>query len=162
LSAEEAAESVDLAKRSPGYLLCAPHVILSPTYQAMWRHIHGGDIGQPLTARARYGWAGPRWGEWFYRPGGGALFDLGVYNVTTLTGLLNQSQGETRSATPLDECRFHRGFGLGPVKPVTAMTGVAIPKREVEGQRITVEAEDNAHVLGTQSQAAHLSHNPRR
>ena len=27
-------------------------------------------------------------GEWYYKTGGGPLFDLGVYNITTLTGLL--------------------------------------------------------------------------
>jgi predicted dehydrogenase len=51
------------------------------------------------------------------------LFDLGVYNVTSLTGF------------------------IGPAKRVTALTGVAIPERVIEGQRVEVEAEDNAHVL---------------
>lgn len=120
---EEAAGLVELARRSPGFLMCAPHIILSPTYQAIWQRLQQGDIGKVLSARALYGWSGPWWGEWFYRPGGGALFDLGVYNVTSLTGL------------------------LGPVKRVMAMTGVAIPERLVEGQMMRVEAEDNAHVL---------------
>lgn len=119
----EAAELVELARTSPGYLVPAPHVILSPTYQALWRHIKQGAIGKVHLARARYGWAGPWWGQWFYRPGGGSLFDLGVYNVVSLTGL------------------------LGPAKRVMAMTGVAIPERIVDGELIKVEAEDNAHVL---------------
>ncbi|HXF62666.1 MAG TPA: Gfo/Idh/MocA family oxidoreductase [Caldilineaceae bacterium] len=120
---EEAAEIVALAKQSPGYLVPAPHVILSPTYQAIWRHIHRGDIGKPYLARALYGWAGPNWGQWFYRQGGGALFDLGVYNVVSLTGL------------------------LGPAKRVSGFVGTAIPEREVEGEMMRVEADDNAHVL---------------
>jgi predicted dehydrogenase len=119
----EAAQLVELAKSSPRYLLPAPHVILSPTFQAIWRRVHRGDIGKVLSARALYGWSGPNWGAWFYRPGGGSLFDLGVYNVTSLTAL------------------------LGPVRRVTAMTGVAIPERVVEGEPMRVEAEDNAHVL---------------
>ena len=48
------------------------------TYQTMWQRLHRGDIGRVLLARALYGWAGPWWGRWFYREGGGALFDLGV------------------------------------------------------------------------------------
>ncbi|MCK6626214.1 MAG: Gfo/Idh/MocA family oxidoreductase [Anaerolineae bacterium] len=120
---DEAAQLVELAKRSSGYLMCAPHIILSPTYQTMSKRLRRGDIGRVLSARALYGWAGPWWGRWFYQPGGGSLFDLGVYNVTSLTGL------------------------LGPVKRVMAMTGVAIPERLVEGQMMRVEAEDNAHVL---------------
>jgi predicted dehydrogenase len=118
-----AAELVELARRSPGYLLPAPHVVLSPTYQAIWRRMQRGDIGQPLQARARYGWDGPWWGQWFYRPGGGSLFDLGVYNVVALTGL------------------------LGPARRVTAMTAVTRPERVVDGVPMRVEAEDNAHVL---------------
>ena len=120
---EQAAEIVELAKTSPGYLLPAPHVVLSDTYQAMWKRIHRGDVGKVYSARAFYGWAGPNWGQWFYKPGGGSLFDLGVYNVTSLTGL------------------------LGPAKRVTALAGVAIPERVVDGEMIKVEAVDNAHVL---------------
>lgn len=119
---EEAAQLMAVAGTSRGYLLCAPFVALSPTYQAIWRRIQQGDVGTVLSARARYGWAGPDWAPWFYRSGG-ALIDLGVYNVTTLTGL------------------------LGPARRVTAMSGVAIPEREINGERIQVEADDNAHVL---------------
>jgi predicted dehydrogenase len=119
----EAAQLVELAKKSPGYLVCAPHVILSPTFRIMWQRIKRGDIGKVLTARANYGHGGPSWGPWFYRRGGGAIFDLGVYNITSLTGF------------------------IGPAKRVMAMTGVAIPERVVDGQLMKVEAEDNAHIL---------------
>lgn len=123
VSLEEAARIVELAKNSQGYLVPAPHVILSPTYQAMWRHIRQGDIGRPLMARALYGWAGPSWGKWFYQPGGGSMFDLGVYNVVSLTGF------------------------LGPAKRVSGMVGTVIPERVVEGELMKVEADDTAHIL---------------
>lgn len=122
-SLAEAAELVSLAENSPGFLLPAPHVVLSPTYQTMWRHIQRGDIGKVLSARALYGWAGPNWGKWFYQPGGGSMFDLGVYNVVTLTGL------------------------IGPARRVTGFVGTAIPERVVEGDLMKVEADDNAHIL---------------
>ena len=120
---DDAKALVALARSSPGHLVCAPFTILSPTFQTMSRRIRAGDIGKPCSARARYGWAGPDWSEWFYKPGGGCLFDLGVYCLTSLTGL------------------------LGPAKRVMAMTGVAIPEREINGRTIRVEAEDNAQVL---------------
>jgi len=123
MSLEEAAEIVELAKTSPGYLVPAPHVVLSPTYQAMWQHIQRGDIGIPLTARGFYGWSGPSWGAWYYQPGGGSMFDLGVYNVSTLTGL------------------------LGPVQRITALSGIAIPNRVVDGHPLEVQTHDNAHLL---------------
>ncbi len=119
----EAAELVALAKVSKGHLVCAPHVTLSRTYQDMWRHIHAGDIGLPLTARGFYGWAGPDWDPFFYEPGGGPMYDLGVYNVTTLTGL------------------------LGPCKRVMAMTGIAIPERIVNNQKMQVQTDDNFQLL---------------
>ncbi|MCC6730139.1 MAG: Gfo/Idh/MocA family oxidoreductase [Chthonomonadales bacterium] len=122
-SLAEAAGLVELARTVPGLLICAPHTVVSPTFRAIAERLDAGDIGRVLTARARYGWAGPSWGKWFYQPGGGVLFDLGVYNLTTLTGW------------------------LGPARRVMAMTGVAIPERTVDGERIRVEAEDNAQVL---------------
>jgi len=120
---DEARALVALSHRSPGHLVCAPFTLLSPTFQAMAARIRNGDIGRPCLARARYGWSGPWWNEWFYRPGGGCLMDLGVYCLTSLTGL------------------------LGPARRVTAMTGVAIPEREIRGRPVRVEAEDNAQVL---------------
>ena len=120
---EEAAALVELARSAPGHLVCAPHVILSRTYQEIWRALKKGLVGKVHLARARYGWTGPWWGKWFYEAGGGALFDLGVYNVTSLTGW------------------------LGPVRRVTAMAGIAIPERVVDGERIRVETEDNFQIL---------------
>ena len=120
---DEAAELVRLSAESDKLLVCAPHVLLSPTYREMHRRLRDGEIGDVKLARALYGWSGPWWGEWFYQPGGGALFDLGVYNVTSLCGF------------------------LGSVKRVTALVGTAIKERPVNGQPMTVAADDNAHVL---------------
>jgi predicted dehydrogenase len=119
----EAAELVEVAKTSPGHLVCAPFVILSPTFQAMWRHLRDGDIGRPTLARGRYGWAGPDWGPWFYQAGGGPLFDLGVYNVTALAAL------------------------LGSVRRVSAFTGKVHKQRMVDGRMIDVETPDNFQIL---------------
>jgi predicted dehydrogenase len=122
-SLEQAAEIVRLSQTSPGLLVCAPHIVLSPTFRAIHAAVREGEIGRLLSGRARYGWAGPDWNEWFYQPGGGSLFDLGVYNVTSLCAL------------------------FGPALRVTAMVGVAIPERVVNGHSIQVEAEDNAQLL---------------
>jgi predicted dehydrogenase len=51
------------------------------------------------------------------------LFDLAVYGVTSLTGL------------------------LGPARRVMAMAGIAIPEREVDGELMKVEIEDNVQFL---------------
>jgi predicted dehydrogenase len=122
-SLEDGRELLEAGRSGPGRLVCAPHIVLSPSYREMHRRLAEGVIGRPLSARGRYGWAGPWWGAWFYQPGGGSLFDLGIYNLTSLCGF------------------------FGPVKRVTALVGTAIPERTVDGRRITVAADDNAHVL---------------
>ncbi len=119
----EADALIATAERTGTVFVPAPFTILSPTFQTIARRIRNGEIGKPFSARARYGWAGPDWSDWFYKPGGGCLFDLGVYCLTSLTGL------------------------LGPAKRVMAMTGIAIPHREVNGRSVKVESEDNAQVL---------------
>lgn len=120
---EGAQRLLEVARKSDGLLVCAPHIVLSPTFRTIAERVHAGDIGRVLLARARYGWAGPSWGSWYYEPGGGALFDLGVYNVTALTAL------------------------IGPVRRVTAMTGTVTPERTVNGRTVHSEVVDNAHVL---------------
>jgi hypothetical protein len=122
-SLAEADELVELARNGPALLVCAPHILLSPTFRAIHQVVRAGNVGRLLSARARYGWSGPWWGEWFYRPGGGSLFDLGVYNLTALCAL------------------------FGPARRVAAMVGVAVPERVINGRSISVEADDDAHVM---------------
>ena len=115
---------MEVAERGESVLICAPSVVLSPTFQAIWKRvIHNGEIGRVHLARGRYGWSGPDWGQWFYRPGGGPVFDLAVYNITALTGW------------------------LGPVRRVTALAGIANPRRVVDGEEIEVQVYDNYQIL---------------
>ena len=123
-SLEEAAALMRAGRGArPGIYLRAAHRALDDVPRDARARVEAGEIGRLLLARARYGWAGPGWGRWFYQRGGGALFDLGVYNVTALCGF------------------------FGPARRVTAMVGVAIPERIVEGELMRVQADDNAHVL---------------
>jgi predicted dehydrogenase len=119
----DAAELVELAAAGRSRLVCAPHVLLAPTYREIWHRVRSGVIGDLNLARARYGWSGPWWGPWFYREGGGSLFDLGCYNVTSLCGL------------------------LGSVRRVSAMVGTRVPQRVVDGELVDVEIEDNVQLL---------------
>lgn len=123
VSLEEARQLVAESHKSAGFLVSAPFVILSPTFQIIRDRVDSGDIGKVCLARGRYGWAGPDWSAWFYKAGGGPIFDLAVYNITSLTGI------------------------LGPAKRVMAMTGTAQPKRIVNGKEIEVEVEDNAQII---------------
>src|SRR5688572_22552633 len=118
-----ARELLRVSKGAKGLLVCAPHIVLSPTYRAMHGDVLAGKIGKVVLARARYGWAGPWWGQWYYRAGGGALFDLAIYNLLSLCGF------------------------MGPVRRVCALVGTAIPRRMAEGVEIDVQSDDNAQVL---------------
>lgn len=116
-------ELYGVAKKSKKILLPAPFVILSPTYQAIDGEIKSNTIGNISLARARYGWAGPSWGEWYYRTGGGPLFDLGVYNITTLTGL------------------------LGPVKNLVAKSSLSKSHRIINGKKVKAKTDDNFQIM---------------
>jgi predicted dehydrogenase len=116
-------ELIELARRNGVRLWAAPTAILSPQFRCMAETVARGELGTVYAAHACYGHGGPSWGPWFYREGGGCIFDLAVYNITTLTGL------------------------LGPARAVAALTGVCIPERTVEGERVRVEAEDHAMIV---------------
>jgi len=102
----------------------APIVVASPQFGFLAKTLASGALGRVAAAHADYGHTGPGWSAFFYEAGGGSLPDLGVYNLTTLTGL------------------------LGPARAVVAMTSIVTPAREIHGRgEIRVEAEDNAMVL---------------
>ncbi len=117
-------ELLQLAKGKGVRVWGAPVVVASPQFAAMAKAIAAGELGAIASAKADYGHTGPDWSAFFYKEGGGSMPDLGVYNLTTLTGL------------------------LGPAKSVTAMTSIVTPTRKIyEKGEINVEAEDNAIVL---------------
>jgi predicted dehydrogenase len=122
-SREEAQQLLAAAEEHKVRLFAAPIVMTSPAFHCLADVISSGEIGMVHAAHGCYGHGGPSWGPWFYQKGGGSLFDLGVYNVTLLTGL------------------------LGPARSVMAQMGVVIPERDVEGQHIQVEADDNTMLL---------------
>jgi predicted dehydrogenase len=102
----------------------APVVVTSPQFAFMAKTLASGAFGRIASAHADYGHTGPDWSAFFYQQGGGSMPDLGVYNLTSLTGL------------------------LGPAKSVVAMTSIVTPTRNiVDKGDVQVEAEDNAMVL---------------
>jgi len=120
----QARELIDLAKAKGVYILGAPTVVASPQFAFMAQAVRQGKLGRVAAAHASYGHLGPNWSSFFYDQNGGSLFDLGVYNIATLTGL------------------------LGPARAVVAMTSIVTPSREISGRGpIRVAAEDNAMLV---------------
>ncbi|HEY8282272.1 MAG TPA: Gfo/Idh/MocA family oxidoreductase [Leifsonia sp.] len=129
---EEADQIIQVAREKELVLVCAPPDMLYGPYIEAQRVIQADTIGKVAFARVRSSHAGPGGSTegwpldptWFYQEGSGPLFDMGVYGIHEITGL------------------------LGPAKRVTAFTGITEPTRTVRGgpfagTEITVTTPDN-------------------
>ena len=117
-------ELLRMANKKGLRLWGAPITVQSPQFAFMAKQLAAGKLGRVAAAHADYGHEGPGWSAFFYEKGGGSMPDLGVYNMTSLTGL------------------------LGPARSVTAMVSIVTPERTVTDKgRIKVTEEDNAMVL---------------
>jgi predicted dehydrogenase len=117
-------ELLRLSKEKNVRLWGAPITVQSPQFTFMAKTLAAGKLGRVAAAHADYGHEGPTWSAFFYEKGGGSMPDLGVYNITSLTGL------------------------LGPAKSVTAMVSIVNPERTVDDKgKIRVTEEDNAMIL---------------
>lgn len=132
----EDADRIIEAGRAAGVIVaCAPAIMTHPENQEIKRLIRQGAIGKICYSRARGSHPGPAWlldypndPTWFYQPGAGPMFDMGVYPITYVTGF------------------------LGPAKRVVALSGISIPKRDVragsaKGKVVDVNVDDNTAIL---------------
>ena len=124
ISLEDARRMIALAESKGLRIGCAPDTFLGGGLQTCRALIEEGAIGQPVLAFARMLSAGVEsWHpnpEFFYKPGGGPMFDMGPYYLTALVSL------------------------LGPAKRVSGMTRITYPERVItsqplRGTRILVE-----------------------
>ena len=138
VTAAEATDLIDLARARSVRIVASPGEMLRPHNRAIRRMIRDGRIGTPVWAicgaafgnyhsdEAERGIGSPTAIDpsWYFRkPGGGPLYDMTVYALHGLTGI------------------------LGPAKRVTAMSGVRIPERGFAGRIIPTEADDNTLML---------------
>ncbi len=135
----EADELIQLAKERGVKIVASPGEMLRPLYQQIRHLIETGALGTPIWAIAGAAFGqyheqeSVRQGddilsnvnpEWYFRsPGGGPLYDMTVYGLHVLTGI------------------------LGPVKRVTAFSGIRLREREFQGKKITCDMDDNTLML---------------
>jgi predicted dehydrogenase len=128
---EEAYKMIKLAAERGLRVGCAPDTFMGAGLQTCRKLIDDGAIGTPVAATAFMLGHGPeRWHpdpEFFYKLGGGPMFDMGPYYLTALVSL------------------------LGPVKRVTGITRISFPERMIgsepkRGTKITVETP--THIAG--------------
>jgi predicted dehydrogenase len=137
LTVEEADRLIAAARKGGVKVAAAPgNHLRSPSFRAVRGHIADGAIGKVCWGRAQ---KGTRHEEdarrqvggaleavdptWYYKPGGGPLRDAAVYDIHAVTWL------------------------LGPARRVTAMSGIAIPRRKWKDRAIDVELDDNTHFI---------------
>ena len=102
---------LDVAAESGLRVGCAPDTFLGGGGQTCREIIDRGDIGAPVAAVAFFTSGGHEaWHpdpEFFYKPGGGPMFDMGPYYLTALVNL------------------------LGPVRRVTGSASISFPERTI-------------------------------
>lgn len=128
---EDAQKMLQIAAERGLRVGSAPDTFMGAGLQTCRRLIDEGAIGTPVAATAFMLGRGPeKWHpdpEFFYKVGGGPMFDMGPYYLTALVSL------------------------LGPAKRVTGTTRISFPEREIgsepkRGTKIVVETP--THVAG--------------
>lgn len=103
----------------------APDTVLGTGIQTARAVVDAGRIGQPIAASAIMVTPGhERWHpnpDFYYRPGGGPLLDMGPYYVTALVQILGPVVRVTGAASRLRDCRT---IGSGPRTGQTVEVGV--------------------------------------
>jgi predicted dehydrogenase len=124
LNREEGRALLEAARTRDLHVGCAPDTFLGAGVQTGRRLIDGGAIGEPVAAIAHLLTRGTERSHpdpaFYYKPGGGPLFDMGPYYLTALVAL------------------------LGPVQSVVGSSRLNFPKRLITsqpraGEWITVE-----------------------
>ncbi|MEP6988742.1 MAG: Gfo/Idh/MocA family oxidoreductase, partial [Chloroflexota bacterium] len=137
LSREEGQKILTLAAEKNLLVGCAPDTFLGGGIQTARKVIDDGLIGRPVAATAFMLSHGPEsWHpnpEFYYKLGGGPMFDMGPYYLTALVNL------------------------LGPVRRVTGSAQISFPERiatskEKNGLKIKVDVP--THVAGIMDFAA--------
>lgn len=127
----EEAESVLAAARAGGLRVgCAPDTVLGTGTQTARKAVDDGLIGTPVAATAFMTSAGPEdWHpdpDFYYRPGGGPLLDMGPYYLSALVHLLGPVVRVTGAASrPRAERRIGSGPRAGTRLPVEVDTHVS-------------------------------------
>ena len=131
---EDADAIIELANAKHLKVVVAPPNMLMPNRIEAKRIVETGGIGKPCFARVRGSHGGPAVGywpldpTWFYQEGSGPLFDMGVYGIHDITGI------------------------LGPAKRVVAFSGITEKVRTVRGgpfagKQIEVTVDDNTLLM---------------
>jgi predicted dehydrogenase len=130
LDRESGARLMDAARAAGLRVACAPDTVLGAGIQTARRMLDAGVIGEPLTAKTLFETSGPEsWHpspEFLYAKGGGPLFDMGPYYLSTLVQLLGPVAAVVARANKATETRrIGSGPKAGHTFPVEVPTHLA-------------------------------------
>jgi predicted dehydrogenase len=127
----DGAQLLELAKSKGLRIGCAPDTFLGGGLQTCRRLLDDGAIGEPVAAVAFMTGRGMEmWHpnpDFFYQPGGGPMFDMGPYYLTTLVSM------------------------LGPVRRLTGSARISFPERLITSQPLAgtkIKVNTPTHVTG--------------
>jgi predicted dehydrogenase len=124
---EEANVLLSTAKAKGVKLVASPGQMHNPSLRLAKNMLDGGLIGKPLWGQILSSTDGhlhePTDPSWYYKPGGGPVYPVLVYWVTTFCWM------------------------LGSVKKVTALSGIAIQTRWWKNKKINNEMDDSTMIL---------------
>ncbi|MEA3407719.1 MAG: Gfo/Idh/MocA family oxidoreductase [Chloroflexota bacterium] len=139
ITVKECDDLIEAAGKADVYLVASPGMMLHPHNRRIRKAILEGKLGKMAWAVAGTAMnvyhlqEAVRQGDdplsnidptWYWKkPGGGPQYDVTVYCLHNLTGI------------------------LGPAKRVTAMSGMVVPEREFRGRKIECEADDTTLML---------------
>ncbi len=131
ITREEGKELLALAKQKGVLVGSAPDTFMGAGGQTCRKLIDDGEIGEPVGCTAfMMGHGHESWHpapEFYYKAGGGPMFDMGPYYVTALVNL------------------------LGPVRRVTGATRITFPRRMITSEPLAgtvIQVEVPTHVVG--------------
>jgi len=135
VTSAEANHLIELADAAGIKIVASPGQMLRPVNQEIKRIVRSGEIGDIAMAVTGAGFGNyhetesVRTGDdilsninpsWYWKkPGGGPMYDMTVYGLHSLTGV------------------------LGPALRVTGMSGVRVKEREFRGEKYETDADDN-------------------
>ena len=130
LTREDGKRIVDAAAAKGVRMGCAPDTFLGGGGQTARKVIDDGGIGAPVAATAFFLSHGPEsWhpnAGFYYQAGGGPLFDMGPYYLTTLVNLMGPVARVSGAAAKTFEERVATSEALmGQVLPVEVNTHIA-------------------------------------
>lgn len=130
LNRDDGEKIINAAKEKGVQMGCAPDTFLGGGGQTARKTIDDGVIGKPVAATAFFASHGPEgWhpnAGFYYLKGGGPLFDMGPYYLTTLVNLMGPVSRVSASASRTFSERIATSKVLmGQVLPVEVNTHIA-------------------------------------